>query len=99
MMTVIDANLLLILVALLIGFAVGWWMFRRQRAGRDVRFDVDGSARPHLDTPREPPPAAAPKAEAPQRTARRRRRGACRQSPDAEGRGAEARAEAERERH
>ena len=55
MMTVIDANLLLILVALLIGFAVGWWMFRRQRAGHDVRFDVDGSARPHLDTPREPP--------------------------------------------
>ena len=68
MMTVIDANLLLILVALLIGFAVGWWMFRRQRAGRDVRFDVDGSARPHLDTPREPPPpAAAPKAEAPRK--------------------------------
>jgi predicted flap endonuclease-1-like 5' DNA nuclease len=60
MMTVIDANLLLIVIALLVGFAIGWWMFRRPRAGRDIRIDVDSTARPYLDTPPEPPPSPAP---------------------------------------
>lgn len=66
MMTVIDANLILIVIALLVGLVIGWWMFRRPRAGRDIRIDVDNTTRPYLDTPREPPPAArAP--EAPRR--------------------------------
>jgi len=35
MMTVIDANLVPIIVALLIGLAIGWWMFGRGRARSD----------------------------------------------------------------
>ena len=58
MMTVVDANLLPIILALVIGFVIGWWMFRRPRAGRDITIDVDRTARPYLDTPREPPPLA-----------------------------------------
>jgi predicted flap endonuclease-1-like 5' DNA nuclease len=65
MMTVVDANLLLIVIALLVGFAIGWWMFRRPRAGRDIRIDVDSSARPHLDAPREPPPVKSRAADPP----------------------------------
>lgn len=65
MMTVIDANLFLIVIALLVGFATGWWMFRRPRAGRDIKIDVDSSARPYLDAPREPPPVARRPAEPP----------------------------------
>ncbi len=71
MMTVIDANLLLVLIALLVGLAVGWWMYRRQRAGRDVRLDVDTSSRPYLDTPREAPPPVQ-RAAAPAEPARKR---------------------------
>jgi len=71
MMTVIDANLLLVLIALLVGLAVGWWMYRRQRAGRDVRLDVDNNSRPYLDTPREAPPAVE-HAAAPAEPARKR---------------------------
>jgi predicted flap endonuclease-1-like 5' DNA nuclease len=68
MMTVVDANLLLVILALVIGFAIGWWMFRRRRAGSDIRLDAESSARPYLDTPREPPaPVAAPPMEQAQR--------------------------------
>jgi len=58
MMTVVDANLILVVIALLVGLVIGWWMFRRPRAGRDVRIDVDSTSRPYLDAPREPPPVA-----------------------------------------
>nr|WP_295375305.1 hypothetical protein [uncultured Sphingosinicella sp.] len=58
MMTVVDANLLPIILALVIGFLIGWWMFRRPRAGSDIKIDVDNTARPYLDTPRDPPPVA-----------------------------------------
>lgn len=68
MMTVVDANLLPIIIALLVGLVIGWWMFRRPRAGRDIRIDVDNTARPHLDTPREPPPAPKPQATDPPRS-------------------------------
>jgi predicted flap endonuclease-1-like 5' DNA nuclease len=34
MMTVIDANLLPLIIALLVGFVIGWWMFRRNQAKR-----------------------------------------------------------------
>lgn len=34
MMTVIDANIVPLIVALLIGFVAGWWMFKRVRSNR-----------------------------------------------------------------
>lgn len=40
MMTVVDANLVPIIVALLIGLLIGWWMFARARSGRHA--DRDG---------------------------------------------------------
>src|SRR5687767_8660356 len=33
MKTVFEANNILILIALLVGLVIGWWMFRRMRAG------------------------------------------------------------------
>jgi predicted flap endonuclease-1-like 5' DNA nuclease len=67
MMTVVDANLLPIILALVIGFLIGWWMFRQPRAGSDIKIDVDNNARPYLDTPREPPPVARREATDPPR--------------------------------
>ncbi|HEX8532631.1 MAG TPA: helix-hairpin-helix domain-containing protein [Allosphingosinicella sp.] len=56
MMTVIDANILPLIIALVIGLIIGWWMFRRTRArsgdkiGSNLRTGaVDRSAA-------EPPP-------------------------------------------
>ena len=47
MMTVIEQNLVPIVIALLIGLVIGWWMFRRTRAaptlGRDGAGDVPTS--------------------------------------------------------
>jgi predicted flap endonuclease-1-like 5' DNA nuclease len=37
MMTVIDANILPLIIALAIGFIIGWWMFRRNQASRRDR--------------------------------------------------------------
>jgi predicted flap endonuclease-1-like 5' DNA nuclease len=51
MMTVVDLNLILLVIALVIGFVVGWWMFRRPRTGGDIKLDVDRQARPYLDQP------------------------------------------------
>lgn len=52
MMTVVDANLILFVIALVIGFVIGWWMFRRARTGADIKLDADGgNARPYLDPP------------------------------------------------
>lgn len=51
MTTVIDANLILFVVALVIGFAVGWWMFRRPRTGAGIKIEVDREARPYIDAP------------------------------------------------
>ncbi len=53
MMTVIEANIIPIIIAVVIGFVAGWWMFRYVRAGRNkVSFKkterVDG-------TPAAPP--------------------------------------------
>jgi predicted flap endonuclease-1-like 5' DNA nuclease len=33
MMTVIDANIVPIIIALVVGFIIGWWMFSRARSG------------------------------------------------------------------
>ena len=61
MMTVIDANLLPILIALAIGLAIGWWMFRRGRAvgtSATVGRNEETAARDRVEAP--PPPAARP---------------------------------------
>ena len=60
MMTVIEANLVAIVIAFLVGFAVGWWMFRRARPVEDIKLDVDNRSRPYLDAPDTPLPAAEP---------------------------------------
>jgi predicted flap endonuclease-1-like 5' DNA nuclease len=62
MMTVVDANLILLVIALVIGFAIGWWMFRRPRTGGDIKLDVDRETRPYLDPPPEPTPDLSPPA-------------------------------------
>src|SRR5688572_23555672 len=46
MMTVIEANLVLIIVALLIGVAVGWWMFRTGRGAAVSRGDTTATKLP-----------------------------------------------------
>ncbi len=61
MMTVVDANLILLVIALVIGFVIGWWMFRRPRTGSDIKLDVDARSRPYLDPP-EPQPDLSPPA-------------------------------------
>lgn len=63
MMTVIDANLIPILIAFVIGFVIGWWMFRRARPVETIRLDVDQRSRPYLDQPDvAPPPEREPPA-------------------------------------
>ncbi len=56
MMTVVDANLILFVIALVIGFVIGWWLYRRPRAGADIKLEVDREARPYLDPP-DPSPS------------------------------------------
>jgi predicted flap endonuclease-1-like 5' DNA nuclease len=42
MMTVIDANIVPIIIALVVGFIIGWWMFSRARsAGNKVRLNSE----------------------------------------------------------
>ncbi len=58
MMTVIDANILPIIIAVVIGFIIGWWMFRRNRsAARRSVLDRD-ERRDRIDPPAEEPPPA-----------------------------------------
>jgi predicted flap endonuclease-1-like 5' DNA nuclease len=56
MTTIFEANLVPILIAFVIGFVIGWWMFRRARPIETVRLDVDQRSRPYLDQPDVPPP-------------------------------------------
>jgi predicted flap endonuclease-1-like 5' DNA nuclease len=60
MMTVADANLFLLIIALVIGFVIGWWMFRRPRTGGDIKLEVDSEARPYLDNPGPTPDLGPP---------------------------------------
>jgi predicted flap endonuclease-1-like 5' DNA nuclease len=60
MMTIVDANLILLAIALVIGFVIGWWMFRRPRAGGDIKLEVDREARPYLDPPEAQPDHSPP---------------------------------------
>jgi HAMP domain-containing protein len=56
MMTVIDANILPLIIALVIGFIIGWWMFRRNRTRRQDALKP-GRQADTLDQPAaEPPP-------------------------------------------
>ncbi len=56
MMTVIDANILPLIIALVIGFVIGWWMFRRNRSRRQDALKP-GRRTDSLDQPpAEPPP-------------------------------------------
>lgn len=54
MMTVIDANILPIIIAVVIGFIVGFWMFRHVRSGR--RDKVSSSRTSTLEVPPAGPP-------------------------------------------
>ena len=56
MMTVIDANILPLIIALVVGFIIGWWMFRRNRtSARDRTIDT-GARAEALDQAPPPPP-------------------------------------------
>jgi predicted flap endonuclease-1-like 5' DNA nuclease len=73
MMTVVDANLILFVIALAIGFVIGWWMFRRARTGADIKLDVDNRARPYLDPPTvDPSPPAMLREPSPEPVSRTR---------------------------
>ncbi len=59
MMTVIDANTLPLIIALVIGFIAGWWMFNRARANRNkppLRPRDSGDAVGFQPTEPSPPP-------------------------------------------
>ena len=57
MMTVIDANLLPIIIALVVGFIIGWWMFRLNRTASDKSSVLDRSGRDRLDAAVDEPPS------------------------------------------
>jgi predicted flap endonuclease-1-like 5' DNA nuclease len=61
MMTVIDANILPIVIALIVGFLIGWWMFRRHRAAAARKLERE-RARERIDggTAEPPPPPVRP---------------------------------------
>ena len=55
MMTVIDANLIPIIIAVLIGFITGWWMFRHRRYSQSKLSRDSGS---QIDSASAAPPPA-----------------------------------------
>ncbi len=55
MRTVFDANIVPIIIALLVGLLVGWWIFKRARTTKD-----GDSAHRRSDTAADSPTAAAP---------------------------------------
>jgi len=60
MMTVVDANILPIIIAVVIGFVIGWWIFRRSRAA-SARSVLDrDDRRERVDAPVEPPTPVRP---------------------------------------
>lgn len=61
MMTVIDANLLPLIIALAIGFIIGWWMFRRSQAKRrDSELGASLRSEAIEEPLGEPPPPVRP---------------------------------------
>ena len=57
MMTVIEANILPLIIALVIGFIIGWWMFRRGRTtGRSKPLDTGSHAAKTVDQAPPSPP-------------------------------------------
>lgn len=68
MSTVFDANTILIIIALLVGFAIGWWIFKRVRSsGKHIG---DAPRRDVVEAPRAdpaPPPVRTVEEERPVR--------------------------------
>lgn len=60
MMTVIDANILPLIIALLIGLVIGWWMFRRARRRPADKLGSDPRRGSLERSPAEPPPPVRP---------------------------------------
>jgi predicted flap endonuclease-1-like 5' DNA nuclease len=61
MMTVIDANMVPLIVALLIGFIAGWWMFRTARTKRDTKLAKERKGDSIAIAPDDPlPPPVRP---------------------------------------
>ena len=58
MMTVIDANIVPIIIALLIGIAIGWWMFKRGRGASPRVEERRAEPRPRTFSPPGEPTAA-----------------------------------------
>ena len=56
MMSLLEANIVPLIVALLIGFAIGWWMFAHRRRGDADR--VERPSEPTDSAVAAPPPAA-----------------------------------------
>ena len=56
MMTVIDANIVPLIVALLIGVIAGWWMFRSARSNRRAKVEKERKGDPLAAAPADPPP-------------------------------------------
>lgn len=65
MMTVVDANLLPIIIALLIGLLIGWWMFARSR--RSSAQDGESGQGRILQAGEIDAPSVAPPGERPRR--------------------------------
>ena len=59
MMTVVDANILPIIIAIVIGFIIGWWMFSRARTAR-AKTRLGGGAQPSRLEGAEPVPPPPP---------------------------------------
>lgn len=60
MTTVADANTILIVIALLIGLAVGWWIFKRSRSGRSGRAIGETRRDTLVEAPKQQTPDAMP---------------------------------------
>ncbi len=56
MMTVIDANLILLIIALVIGFIVGLWMFRRSRSAKGGSRISESASSETIERPADEPP-------------------------------------------
>ena len=56
MMTVIDSNILPLIIALVIGLVIGWWMFRRASARRGEKLGSSLRSGAIEERANEPPP-------------------------------------------
>lgn len=66
MTTVFDANIIPVIIALLIGVVIGWWMFRRRPTRSRGRVDAERRARVDQDAPPVRPYVRAKVADSPE---------------------------------